>query len=78
MLFEPGYIVVTEDGQRQGSFDENVPLPAAGDRLILRHPDDHGPSWEVVRREFVNAQVILVVVREVDGSAAESSRDWTD
>jgi hypothetical protein len=41
-VFEPGYIVVTEDGERMGSLAEDGLLPVSGDLLILRHPDDQG------------------------------------
>lgn len=77
-VFEPGYIVVDEDGVRHGSTGEDVPLPVPGDILVLRHPDESGPTWQVVRREFVNAQQVLVVVREVDAAESAAARitDW--
>lgn len=56
----------------------NVPLPVPGDILVLRHPDESGRTWQVVRREFVDAQQVLVVGREVDASESAAARitDW--
>jgi hypothetical protein len=64
MEFAGGFIALTEEGERVGSHDRGS-VPNVGDLLILRHPDDNGPTWVVVRREFVNGEP-YVIVREGD------------
>jgi hypothetical protein len=58
------FVVKDRWGERVGSAEYDA-LPRPGDKLIMRHPDDAGPTYEVLRCEFVNGD-IEVIVRSVE------------
>jgi hypothetical protein len=70
---EASFIVIRGDtGERVGSDDSRY-LPQTGDVLIMRHPDDYGPTFRVVRREFINGET-YVVVDEIEQHASSAAR----
>jgi hypothetical protein len=66
------YIVLDQDGNQAGSMESDA-LPQAGDVLVLRHPLDGGPTWKVLRREFVNGETYVIVVSVPHGESVAAA-----